>query len=152
MCGLQLLMDLSKIDPISHEIENYGNDYGMSNIRCLHLEDDGEIFVGTGNGYYRFYPDDISSLKTQIKPYIKSFKVFDDPQKTNVYSDSINQIRLKPQQNFFSIEYGVGELFQQESNKLQHINLKGLMRIGKMPVIGNTFRIPIFQGAIILSD
>jgi len=111
---------LSKIDPISHKIENYGSDYGMRNIICLHLEDDGEIFIGTGNGYYRFYPEDITSIKPLNKPYIKSFKVFDDPLKLNAYTDSIYQINLKPNQNFFSIEYGVVNYFDRNNTNFTY--------------------------------
>jgi len=116
---------LSKIDPISHKIENYGSDYGMRNIICLHLEDDGEIFIGTGNGYYRFFPEDITSIKSLNKPYIKSFKVFDDQQKVNVYTDSIQKINLNPDQNFFSIEYGVVNYFDRNNTNFTY-KLEGL--------------------------
>jgi len=116
---------LSKIDPISHEIENYGSDYGMSNILCMQLEEDGEIFVGTRNGYYRFYPEDITSIKPLNKPYIKSFKVFDDPQNINTCSDSTQKIKLKPDQNFFSIEYGAISYFNRQQTTFKY-KLDGL--------------------------
>ena len=116
---------ISKIDPVSHKIENFGSDYDLSNLKCVHIEKDGEIFIGTSNGYYHFYPDGIKPVKTTNKPYIKYFKIFDEPVNVNSFLKNNQHIELKHDQNFFSIEYGAINFFQQDQANFQYI-LEGL--------------------------
>lgn len=116
---------ISKINPVSHIIDNFGSDYGLSDLRCIHIEEDGEIFIGTGNGYYHFYPDSIKPIKTTGKPYLKNFKIFDEPINVNPFPKNNQHIELKHDQNFFSIEYGAINFFRQDKANFQYI-LEGL--------------------------
>ncbi len=118
-------LGISKINAVTDSIENYGIEYGLMDLQCIDVDSDGEIFIGTGNGYYHFYPDDIKPLKTTNKPYLKYFKIFDEHVNVNPFLKNDQPIELKYNQNFFSIEYGAINFFRQDQANFQYI-LEGL--------------------------
>jgi ligand-binding sensor domain-containing protein/anti-sigma regulatory factor (Ser/Thr protein kinase) len=116
---------VSRIFWESGNIENYGEDYGIINSRSLHLEEDGELYIVAGKGYYHFYPELISPVVIDIKPYIKNFRIFDDAVEISAFDPKTKLMELDYDQNFFSIEFGAINYFEQEAVKYEYM-LKGL--------------------------
>jgi len=116
---------LSRIDPEKDHIENYSSAYGLIDLRCIHLEENGEILVGSRNGFYIFHPEEIEPVNFKIKPYVKSIKIFDKPIEFQSLLNEKNRIELKHNQNFFAIEYGAINYFEPQKNNFS-VYLEGL--------------------------
>ncbi|MCD4694772.1 MAG: histidine kinase, partial [Bacteroidales bacterium] len=115
----------SRIFPETGSVENFGEDYGLSGLRGFHLEEDGEMYIVAGKGYYHFYPQNITPYSVDIKPYILNFKIFDKPVDLSSFQPESGLIKLNYDQNFFSIEFGAINYFEQEAIKSEYI-LDGL--------------------------
>lgn len=102
---------LSKIYTGSDSVENYGFQNGLSSLRSLITTPDNKIIIGSDQGFYYFDPDSIRPFENTVKPYIRSFSIFDDPVDFNRMIDSIGTIQLNFDQNFFSIEFGLIDFF-----------------------------------------
>ena len=111
---------LSKINPTNDSVENYGYQYGLSGLHNLEVTPDNDILIGSNGGYFKFNPQSISPFTYDIKPYIRSFSIFDQPIDFDQVIDSLGTIRLNYDQNFFSIEFGLIDYFQPNNRPLSY--------------------------------
>ena len=102
---------LNRINISSGEVIHYDEKHGLAKLNKAALTRDGEIYLSANGGVYHFYPDSICPVKSQIKPYIKSFRIFDRSIDISENSEKDTEIRLKYNENFFSIEYGAINYF-----------------------------------------
>ena len=109
---------LSKINPANDSVENYDYQYGLSGLHNLEVTPENDILIGSNGGYFKFNPQSISPFTYDIKPYIRSFSIFDQPIDFDQIIDSIGTIRLNYDQNFFSIEFGLIDYFQPNNRSL----------------------------------
>ncbi|MBN2172597.1 MAG: histidine kinase [Bacteroidales bacterium] len=108
---------LNRINISTGEIFNYDEKYGLTKLNKAALISSGEIYLSASGGVYHFYPDSISPVKAQVKPYIKTFKIFDRSIDISRNSGPGTEIRLKHTENFFSIEYGAINYFNPEETE-----------------------------------
>lgn len=103
---------LSKISASNEAIENYNRQYGLIDLNFLSLLNDGRIFAGSNSGYYLFNPDSIKPFNNKPEIYIKSFKVFDKKVYVNPFAIDNDPLKLKYDEDFFSVEYGLLNYFK----------------------------------------
>ncbi len=116
---------LSKINPRNNTIQNYDSEYGLNNLSCICPAKNGEIFMGTNNGYYVFDPEKIKPVQNYPKPYIKTIKVFDKPLELGTSRDDPLSLNFSYKENFFSIEYSTINYFNSERTEYRYM-LEGL--------------------------
>lgn len=80
--------------------------------RSLLKSNNGELFFGTTNGFYRFAPDSIIQDSNEPHLYFTDFKIFNESQKANVEGSPLklsiqqtNEIVLRYNQSVISFEY-----------------------------------------------
>jgi hypothetical protein len=116
---------LSRIITSSGAIENYNMQYGVQGLNFISPLENGKMFIGTGNGYYLFDPDEIAPCKNKAKLYVKSFRIFDEEIGIDPLSINNAQVKLNYDQNFFSIEFGMVNFFKDRPVSFNYI-LEGL--------------------------
>jgi len=102
---------LSRINPQTGVVENYGREYGLTNLQEISTLNNGDLLIIANWGFYRFDPETIGLFDNNLKLYFKSFRVYDNPVKLNGGSDKKGGINLKSDEKFFSIEYGAINFF-----------------------------------------
>jgi ligand-binding sensor domain-containing protein/two-component sensor histidine kinase len=112
---------LSRINPQTREIENYGREYGLAHLREITTLANGDILILANWGFYRFDPGTVGLFDNNLKPYIKLFRVFDQPLDLNYGSDEKGRVSLRPDQKFFSIEYGAINFFDPEQTTFSYL-------------------------------
>jgi ligand-binding sensor domain-containing protein len=112
---------LSRINPQTQQIENYGREYGLTHLNEVTTLSNGDILVLANWGFYRFDPEGAGLFRNNLKPYIKAFRVFDKPLDIKTGSDEKGRISLKPDEKFFSIEYGVINFFDPEQTTFSYL-------------------------------
>ncbi|MEZ5195540.1 MAG: triple tyrosine motif-containing protein [Bacteroidales bacterium] len=108
---------LNRIDISTGEIFNYDEKYGLTKLNKAALISSGEIYLSASGGVYHFFPDSIKPMIAQVKPYFKTFKIFDRSIDISRNSGPGTEIRLKHTENFFSIEYGAINYFNPEETE-----------------------------------
>jgi len=98
---------ITHVNPFDTSFQYFYREYGLPRFVPNFIQplSTGEMVVSLPNGICFFHPD---SLKTNIelpKPYLTSFKVFDDEIVHQTELSSANQIKLSYRQNFFSFEF-----------------------------------------------
>ncbi len=116
---------LSRINTSDGTIENYNKQYGIEGLYFMSLLEDGRLFIGSRNGYYLFHPDEIVQYKNETVPYVKSFKIFDEAIDISALDKKMGTVKLKYDQNFFSIEFGTVNFFKDSKVSYSYI-LEGL--------------------------
>jgi sensor histidine kinase YesM len=116
---------LNRINMSTAEIINYDEKYGLTKLNKAALTPAGEVYLSANGGVYHFYPDSLKPIKTQVKPYIKTLKIFDRSTNINSISGSGSEIRLRRNENFFSIEYGAINYFNPNETEFSYI-LEGI--------------------------
>lgn len=96
---------ISWVNSETHEIKNFGNEFGISDVvYCLDF-DGRKIYAGHHSGYYSF---DIDTLLAYERPHpqpaILGFELYDQKQDSLLYMDG--GISLAHDQNFFAFSYG----------------------------------------------
>ena len=112
---------LIRIFPGSGSVENYGREYGIAGINCIHAEADGGIWLGGNGGYFHFNPENVKELFPPHRPYIKSFRIFDREIDFRSMISKDSRISLGYDQNFFSIEYGDIHYFQADKTRFYYM-------------------------------
>ncbi|MEO8147669.1 MAG: two-component regulator propeller domain-containing protein [Bacteroidia bacterium] len=115
---------LSQMDVETKSVRTYTAREGLGNNYInysLSMSGDGEIFIGAGPGYTRFYPDKI--IKSQISPkvVINSFKIFD---KSFPYKEQLlekKRIELTWKENFFAFEFAALNFSDPEKNQYAYM-------------------------------
>jgi ligand-binding sensor domain-containing protein len=112
---------LSRINPQKGEVENYGQEYGLTHLREISILSNGHILILANWGFYRFDPETVGLFSNNLQPYLKSFRVFDKPLEINIGSDKKGRISLKPDDKFFSIEYGAINFFDPDQTTFSYL-------------------------------
>lgn len=112
---------LSRIRPSTGKVENYGNEYGLTHLKQLTKLNNGKIAVVADWGIHCFYPDSIQLMSHDLKPYFKFFRIFDRIIEMENMLSANKQFRLKPEENFFSIEYGAINFFNPDMTEFSYI-------------------------------
>ncbi|MBN1339386.1 MAG: histidine kinase [Bacteroidales bacterium] len=116
---------LNRIIPSQEKIEFFDEKYGLSRLSRSTVSVKGEMFIASKGGIYRFHPDSIMVFRNEIKPFIKTFRIFDriiDPKRI---PGEGRTVKLRPGENFFSIEYGAINFFNPEETVFEYM-LEGL--------------------------
>ncbi|MFO7613960.1 MAG: two-component regulator propeller domain-containing protein [Bacteroidales bacterium] len=116
---------LSRIIPSSGTVENFGPEYGLPRPKQLARLGSGEIVLLADNGLCFFDPDEVRTMKFEIKPYISTFRIFDRVAGHDAQLRQMRRINLEPDENFFSIEYGAINYFSPEKTVFSY-KLEGL--------------------------
>lgn len=116
---------LNRIVPSLEKAEFFDEKYGLSRLLRSTVSDKGEIFITSKGGIYRFHPDSVRIFRSPIKPYIKSFRIFDRLLDPLDFCSPDLTVKLKPGENFFSIEYGAINFFNPEETIFSY-RLEGL--------------------------
>ncbi|MCB9301261.1 MAG: histidine kinase [Lewinellaceae bacterium] len=111
---------ISCIDPKTLLIRNYDERDGLKIDAALDgfsVNAEGEVFSGTKRGFIRFHPDSILIDNRPPRLVLTSFKVAGIERRENALSvDFWTEVRLKPTENFFSIEYAALNFTLPEEN------------------------------------
>ena len=81
----------------------------------------GYIYFGGINGFNRFQPNQIQENPYIPPVIITSFKIFDKEYTSNQVIHDIKEIKLKYNENFFSIEFAALDFTQPEKNEYQYM-------------------------------
>ncbi len=112
---------LTKIYPDSDKVEHFGASYGLKNLGRMTMAEDGEIFVAIYNGFYRFYPKDISYQNFAPKPTITNFKIFDKPYSKNINPAYLKEVQLSYKENFFSFDFSAMDFANKNPKQYSYI-------------------------------
>lgn len=116
---------LNRIIPSLQKVEFFDEKYGLTRLSRSAVSHRGEIFITSKGGIYRFHPDSITVFRNDIIPFIKTFRIFDrliDPKRI---AGQDQAVKLRPGENFFSIEYGAINYFNPEETVFEY-KLEGL--------------------------
>lgn len=120
---------VSSIDPKTFEIRNYDERHGLKVKGILHrisVSPIGELFIGVRQGFIRFHPDSIKIDQRAPNVLITSFKVNDkeykDKNGRGIYQSTLF---LRPDENFFSIEFAALNFTLPEDN-VYYYQLEGM--------------------------
>lgn len=95
---------ISKVDPSTLHVTNYGAAEGIRPAGAFKLIDD-EILVGQYGGYSLFHPDSITSPKDSPKICFTDFKVSNSSFSLEKHINHTDNIELSFNENFISFEF-----------------------------------------------
>jgi signal transduction histidine kinase/ligand-binding sensor domain-containing protein len=115
---------ICRISPGSKQVLRFGRRYGINPVSLLQHAafrgNDGQLFFGNYNGYYSFYPDELSSNATVPEIIITGFKIKDQQvQSSGGLSKSpgrVSEITLSHDQDVLSIQFNVIHYADPERN------------------------------------
>jgi hypothetical protein len=116
---------LSCIRSGSVQVENYGEENGLTGLRVITEAPDGQVYVSTGGGFYRFSQENIYPLPLWSKPYIKDIHTYTRPIQLTTEEGQHREIRLSHLENNISFSFGMISYFKRNESKLQY-RLMGL--------------------------
>ncbi len=95
-------------DPYRLHFQLFGEGYGIpvKNANSFKLLNTGEIVIGLRKGICLFYPGSLRANLERPRPYLSSFKVFDEEFSKDTSLLALREVRLSYRQNFFSFEFG----------------------------------------------
>lgn len=126
---------LSKFNPSTHEIVNYGINDGLQDLEFGELAsitlDDGQMIFGGVNGFNTFYPKEIKSDKSKINIVFNTLTVLNTEVITNqkingrvLLDKSINKakkVNLNYDENSFSVSFSGLNFISPNNNKYAYI-------------------------------
>jgi len=111
---------ISCIDPETFAIRNFDERHGIrmdGPLRHFSVSPNGELFIGTAQGFIRFHPDSIQVDTRPPKVVITAFKVNGTAFKPDsLVAEYCSEIQLKPRENFFTIEFAALNFTLPEEN------------------------------------
>jgi len=120
---------ISSIDPGTLAIRNYDERHGLkidASLDVFSLAPGGEMFSGTKRGFIRFHPDSLQTDERPPRLALTAFKVGGVERKAEgrllTFGD---EIRLRPSETFFSIEFTALNFTLPEENRYYY-KLEGL--------------------------
>jgi len=126
---------LSKFNQINESFTNYSLKQGLPSTRFYFesagMSKNGELFFGTSNGMISFHPDSIQSRPVIAPVKLTELKIQNrpvNPSENTVLKQAIcltDQIDLRHNQNYLSIEFAALNYIQPESNQYKYM-LEGL--------------------------
>lgn len=98
---------ITRVNPYDTSFQYFYREYGLPPFVANFIQplSTGEMVVSLPNGICFFHPDSLKTNTELPKPYLTSFKVFDDEIVQHSDLNSTNRIDLSYQQNFFSFEF-----------------------------------------------
>jgi ligand-binding sensor domain-containing protein len=100
---------LGRFDPENNVYQYFDQGYGVPEYltSLMILLSTGEMLIGIRQGFLLFHPDSLRTNREALRPYLTSFRVFDD----DIFGDTclmdLKEINLSYRQNFFSMEFSV---------------------------------------------
>ena len=120
---------ISCIDPRTLAIRNYDGRHGLkidANLDGFSVGLNGELFSGTKRGFIRFHPDSLPTDERPPRLALTAFKVGGvEYKKEGRHIAFGDELRLKPSENFFSIQYAALNFTLPEENAY-YCKLEGL--------------------------
>lgn len=112
---------LSRFDPLGNHFRNYGVSDGLQSSDFTSAAAaktiDGRIMIGGINGLNVFSPDSIRD-NTHVPPVVLTdFRIFDQPVDLEVDINSLKQLTLDYDQNFFSFRFSALDYTQPSKNR-----------------------------------
>ncbi len=114
---------LTCIDTYKDTLRHFGATYGLEYLYQFSTTFDGQILVGTRNGYIQFDPKKIlaSEILPSVQPIIRDFKVFNQ-----TYAQRKDaKVKLNHNENFFSFDYSTID-FLDKNPKEYRYKLEGV--------------------------
>ena len=108
----------------SQVVSTKGREY---NSHASLVGSDGTFYMGGVHGLDRFIPNQLESYKADVPVRIISFKVNDQPYRTNGFVGETGMVDLSYQQNTFAIGLAALDYFSNGKNQLSY-NLSGVDR------------------------
>ncbi|MCB9294135.1 MAG: histidine kinase [Lewinellaceae bacterium] len=120
---------ISSVDPRTLSIRNYDERHGLkidANLDGFSVGLNGELFSGTKRGFIRFHPDSLLPDERPPRLALAAFKVGGVEYKKEGRRIRFgDELRLKPSENFFSIQYAALNYTLPEENAYYY-KLEGL--------------------------
>jgi ligand-binding sensor domain-containing protein len=116
---------LSCIRKDREQVENYGEDNGLTSLRVMREAPDGSIYITASGGFYHFSPGEIKSLQTWSRPYIKDIHTYTRPVPLIKVKGKLKEIMLPYMENNISVSFGMISYFKRNESRLEYM-LKGL--------------------------
>ena len=115
---------IARLNTITFEIKNYDDSDGLENLEfnqgAFCKGKDGNFYFGGTNGVTYFNPDAIMENQFVPKIVFTDFKVFDKQFPLEASINSVNEITLSYQQNFFSFEFAALDYTAPEKNQYSY--------------------------------
>lgn len=98
---------ITHVDPFDTTFQYFYREYGLPPFVANFIQplSTGEMVISLPNGICFFHPDSLQTNTELPKPYLTTFKVFDDVIVHNSDLNNTQQIELSYRQNFFSFEF-----------------------------------------------
>ena len=112
---------LAKFNTTNYSCKTYDNSNGLQNIEfnqgAFCLSKDGRFYFGGTNGITTFYPENIKENQFVPPIVLTNFNVFDKPLHLDKSINSIEEITLSYEQNFFSFEFAALDFTAPDKNQ-----------------------------------
>lgn len=98
---------ITRINALDTSFQYFYREYGLPPFVANFIQplSTGEMVVSLPNGICFFHPDSLKTNTELPKPYLTSFKIFDDEIALHADLTTTNRIDLSYRQNFFSFEF-----------------------------------------------
>lgn len=98
---------LGRFDPENHVYHYFDPGYGLPEYftALMAVLSTGEMVIGIRRGFLIFHPDSLRTNQEKLRPYLTSFRVFDDEISGDTSLTDLKEINLSYRQNFFSLEF-----------------------------------------------
>ena len=117
-------MGLSWVNSDTHEVKNFGREFGINNSTYCLTFNKGTLYVGHRTGYYYFDIDTLLQYDRPVpQPVILGFELYDRNQDSLLYNE--DGISLPHDQNFFAFSYGSINYFDPHLEQYQY-RLEGI--------------------------
>lgn len=98
---------ITHVNPFDTTFQYFYREYGLPPFITYFIQplSTGEMAISLPNGICFFHPDSLKINTEHPKPYLTSFKVFDDEIGDSMNLNTVNEVSLSYRQNFFSFEF-----------------------------------------------
>lgn len=122
-------LGLARFDPLEERFQNYdlsdglmGNEFNMG---AFHRSRDGEFFFGGIGMVVSFDPDRLTENRHLPRVVLTSFRKFDQPVAVDSLMAHGGEVRLKHNENFFTLEFAALDYTNPQKNRYAY-HLEGL--------------------------
>lgn len=116
---------LARVNPDNGSMTILGQKEGFRDVKLfagsLSLSPWGSIMIGSNNGFFEIIPEKVTSTGTSLPAYLISFRIYDQPYKTEQVISEVSEIHLNHKQNFFSFDLSTFDY--DEANDIEYAYL-----------------------------
>ena len=117
-----------KLDPLSGASRLYGSSWGVNTYTMIPGSSfklsNGELYFGTGSGYYKFHPADLNVPDKKIAhPFINEFYI--DEEKMDRSISEMTKLSLQHDENTFSFQISHIDYITDNQDKIIQYQLEG---------------------------